>query len=89
MNIKEYRREKIHHRVYRHIHVLRSKPEHHKRAIALTIAIVFTLFVFMIWYFISLPKIMESYKINQNEIKRVENKTFNDIKSFFEKINFK
>ena len=59
-----YRAEKIHHKVHRHlkhhVHRLREKPERHRKAVAFGIAAAVTLIVFMLWYFLSLPKILEA-----------------------------
>lgn len=79
------RHHAFHHKVkthvHRHVHKLRQRPDHHKRAIAFSVAFVLTAMVFGIWYFFSLPRIISSYKINVEQSKRL-NRSPNVIQGF-------
>lgn len=54
-------------RAKHHVHRLRKKPDHHKDVIAFFVAFIFTTIVFTGWYFISFPRIIDSYKLNRKE----------------------
>ncbi|MES2623624.1 MAG: hypothetical protein V4576_04445 [Patescibacteria group bacterium] len=56
-----------HKHLKRRVHTLSQRPDHHKDAIAFSLAFLFTLLVFIGWYFISFPRIIDSYKINRKE----------------------
>lgn len=58
---------RLHRKAKHHVHRLRKKPDHHKDVMAFTVAFLFTLLVFTGWYFISFPRIMNSYYVNQRE----------------------
>ena len=70
-----HRAEKLHQKAHRHakhhVHHLRGKSENHRKAYAFTFAFVVTSFVFMLWYFLSLPKILSAYQINKSENQRL------------------
>ncbi len=74
--------------VHRHVHKLRQRPDHHKRAIAFSVAFTCTAIVFGIWYFFSLPRIISSYKINVEQSKRL-NRSPNVIQGFNDIYNAK
>lgn len=58
---------RLHRKAKHHVHRLRKKPDHHKDIIAFSVAFLFTLLVFTGWYFISFPRIINSYSVNQRE----------------------
>lgn len=82
-----YRGEKIHHKIHRHVthhvHRLRGKSDNHKKVVSFSVALGVTLFVFMLWYFLSLPKILEDYQIKMSENKRLDKSPLNKIKNIF------
>jgi len=83
-----YRAEKIHHKVHRHlkhhVHRLREKPERHRKAVAFGIAAAVTLIVFMLWYFLSLPKILEAYRVDRAEVQRTGDDSLDKLKNAFD-----
>lgn len=58
---------RLHKHARRHLHKLRKRPNHHKDIISFFAAFLVTLVVFIGWYFISFPKIIESYKMIRKE----------------------
>lgn len=72
-----HRAEKLHHKVHRHakhhVHRLRGKSDSHRKIFAFTFAFTVTLIVFVLWYLLSLPKILYIYNVN-----RAENQRLND-----------
>ena len=76
MSNTQYRGEKIHHKIHRHavhhVHRLRGKSDSHKKAVSFTIAFSVTFIVFVLWYFLSLPKIFEDYQVKLSENKRLD-----------------
>ncbi len=58
---------RLHKKARHHIHQLRKRPDHHKDIISFAIAFFVTLFVFIGWYFISFPRIIQSYKTTVKE----------------------
>ncbi len=78
-----HRAEKLHQKVHRHakhhVHRLRGKSDNHKKIFAFTFAFTVTLIVFMLWYFLSLPKILYIYRVNQAENQRLN---YNPIDKF-------
>lgn len=87
MNNINYRNELLHHKVHRHVkhhvHRLRGKSDTHKKVFAFSFALTITFIVFVLWYFLSLPKILEAYKINQSEINRLDEKPLEQLKNAF------
>lgn len=76
--------EKWHQRFHRkaraHVHKLRQRPDHHKKAIAFTVAFTVTLIVFIFWYFFSIPRIFREYQVirDQNERLDIEENPFKE-----------
>lgn len=70
-----YRKEALHHKIHRHakahIHNMRQKSDTHKKIYSFTVAFILTFIVFMLWYFLSLPKILQTYHTNRAEVKRL------------------
>lgn len=58
---------RLHKRAKKHIHSLRKRPDHHKDIISFTVATIVTILVFIAWYFISFPKIIDMYQVNKKE----------------------
>lgn len=58
---------RLHKKAKHHIHKLRKRPDHHKDIISFSVAFFVTLIVFIGWYFISLPRIIDSYKTTRKE----------------------
>ena len=58
---------RLHRKAKHHVHRLRKKSDNHKDLVAFGVAFSLTLIVFIGWYFISFPKIMNSYYVNQRE----------------------
>lgn len=58
---------RLHRRAKHHVHRLRKKPDHHKDLIAFTVAFCVTALVFTGWYFLSFPRIIDSFKLNTRE----------------------
>ena len=81
--MKDQLHHKIHKHLKHHVHRLREKPEHHRKAVAFAIASTVTLFVFVLWYFLTLPKIMESYKVNKSENERLNDNPVDKLKNVF------
>lgn len=63
---------RLHRKAKHHVHRLRKKPDHHKDLIAFCVAFSFTALVFTGWYFISFPRIIDSYKLNKRENSALE-----------------
>jgi hypothetical protein len=79
-----YRAEKIHQKLHRHakhhVHRLRGESDTHKKIFAFTFAFTVTLFVFMLWYFLSLPKILDTYRITKSENQRLNDNPIDKFK---------
>ncbi len=73
----------IKHHIKHHIERMQGKSKTQQHAVALSIAIVFTLFVFVLWYFISLPEILRNYEINKSEVKRLNSSPIDNFKDRF------
>lgn len=58
---------RLHKKAKHHIYNLRKRPDHHKDIIAFFFAFVGTCIVFIGWYAISFPEILESYEIAKKE----------------------
>ena len=58
---------RLHKRAKHHIHKLRKRPDHHKDIISFMVAFICTGIVFIGWYFISFPKIIQSYEVAKKE----------------------
>ena len=58
---------RLHRKAKHHVHRLRKKSDNHKDLVAFGVAFSFTLVVFIGWYFISFPKIIDSYYTNKKE----------------------
>jgi hypothetical protein len=82
-----HRAEKLHHKVHRHakhhVHRLRGKSDTHKKVFAFSFAFVVTLFVFMLWYFLSLPKILDAYRVTKSENERLKDSPVDKFKNIF------
>ena len=93
MNNTHYRGEKIHHKIHRHAHAhvysMRQKSDFHKKVYAFSVSFTVTLIVFMLWYFLSLPKILEKYNINKSEAERLGDNPIDKIKNIFKGSDFK
>jgi predicted PurR-regulated permease PerM len=76
---------RLHKRIKHRVHKLRKRPDHHKDAIAFSIAFLVTVLVFMGWYFVSFPNILNSYKTNKKE-STVINEISNPIQDFKEQL---
>jgi len=80
-------RNQLHHRVHQHarhhVHRLRGKSEAHRKAVAFTFAFVVTFVVFMLWYFLSLPKILETYQVTKSENERVGDNPLDKLTGIF------
>jgi hypothetical protein len=87
MNNINYRNELLHHKLHRHathhVHRLRGKSETHRKVFAFSFAFTVTLFVFMLWYFLSLPKILETYQVTKSENERLDENPLNDLRNAF------
>lgn len=79
---------RLHKRAKHHIHQLRKRPDHHKDIISFFVAFVVTSIVFTGWYFISLPRIIESYTISKKESAFIESplNSFSKVKETFSNI---
>jgi hypothetical protein len=79
-----HRAEKIHQKLHRHarhhVHRLRGESDTHKKVFAFTFAFTVTLFVFMLWYFLSLPKILDTYRITKSENQRLNDNPIDKFK---------
>jgi hypothetical protein len=73
--IDEKWHHKLHRKVRHHVHRLRQKPEHHKKAIAFSIAFGVTLVVFVLWYLFTIPRIMGEYRVIRDQNIRLDNNT--------------
>lgn len=80
-----HRAEKLHHKLHRHakhhVHRLRGKSDTHKKVFAFSFAFTVTLIVFMLWYFLSLPKILYIYRVNKAENQRLNDNPVDKIKN--------
>ncbi len=80
-----HRAEKLHHKLHRHakqhVHRLRGKSDTHKKVFAFSFAFVVTLIVFMLWYFLSLPKILYVYRVNKAENQRLNDDPIDKFKN--------
>ena len=47
-------------------------------------AFTVTFIVFMLWYFLSLPKILDTYRINKAENERLNENPLDDLKNVFQ-----
>ncbi len=87
MNNIHYRGEKLHHKIHRHarehVHKMRQKSDTHKKVYAFFVSFIVTLIVFMLWYLLSLPKILETYKINKMEVQRLNDNPISKFKDIF------
>jgi len=87
MNTISYRKEALHYKMHRHakahIHNMRQKSDNHKKIYAFSVAFIVTFIVFMLWYFLSLPKILETYRINKSEAERLNDQPLNKFKDIF------
>jgi len=93
MNNINYRNELLHHKIHRHakhhVHRLRGESDTHKKVFAFSFAFVVTFIVFVLWYFLSLPKILETYKITKSENERLNQEflPINELKDAFTNTN--
>ncbi len=87
MNNINYRNELLHHKLHRHakhhVHRLRGKSEAHRKAFAFSFAFTITFVIFTLWYFLSLPKILESYEVTKSENERLNEDIFGKLKNAF------
>ena len=87
MNNINNRHELLHHKLHRHakhhVHRLRGKSETHRKVFAFAFAFIVTFMVFMLWYFLSLPKILDTYRINKSENERLNESPLDDLKGVF------
>lgn len=87
MNTTNYRRELLHHKLHRHakhhVHRLRGKSDTHKKVFAFSFAFVVTFFVFVLWYFLSLPKILETYQVRKAENARLNENPVDEFTQIF------
>ena len=87
MSTISYRKEALHHKIHKHakahIHSMRQKSDNHKKIYAFSVAFILTLIVFMLWYFLSLPKILEDYRVNKSETERLNDNPVNKLKEVF------
>ncbi|MBC7982093.1 hypothetical protein H7X65_03390 [Candidatus Parcubacteria bacterium] len=87
MNNINYRNELLHHKIHRHarhhVHRLRGKSETHKKVFAFSFASTVTFVVFVLWYFLSLPKILETYKTTKSENERLNDSSLQKLKNAF------
>ncbi len=87
MNNINYRGERLHHKVHRHarqhVHRLRGKSDTHKKVFAFSFAFTVTFIVFVLWYFLSLPKILDTYRINKSETERLDENPVDKFKDIF------
>lgn len=79
---------RLHRKAKHHVHRLRKKPDHHKDVIAFLVAFVFTTVVFTGWYFISLPRIINSFTTNKRENSAL-NVSTNPFEGVGERLNVK
>lgn len=80
---------RLHRRAKHHVHRLRKKPDHHKDLIAFFVAFVFTAAVFTGWYFISFPRIINSYTLNKRENSALQSspRLFEGLQAPIEEVN--
>jgi hypothetical protein len=87
MNNINYRNELLHHKLHRHAkhHVdrLRGKSDAHRKVFAFSFAFTVTFIVFMLWYFLSLPKILETYQVTKSENERLNDNPLSELKDAF------
>ncbi len=87
MSTISYRKEALHHRIHKHarahIHNMRQKSDTHKKVYSFLVAFILTFMVFMLWYFLSLPKILETYRTNKAEVERLNDNPLNKFKEIF------
>lgn len=69
--IQEKWHQKLHRHARHHVHRLRKKPDHHKRAIAFGVSFGVTAVIFVLWYFLSVPMIMNEYRVSRDENNRL------------------
>lgn len=85
-----HRAERLHHKLHRHakhhVHRLRGESDAYKKVFSFMFAFTVTLFVFMLWYFLSLPKILDTYKITKSENQRLND---NPVDKFKDILNTK
>ncbi len=74
-DVEDFVYEKWHHRLHKkarhHVHKLRARPDHHKKAIAFSVSFVVTIVVFGLWYVFSMPRIFEDYRVTQAQNERL------------------
>lgn len=74
-SVEDFVYEKWHHRLHKkarhHVHKLRAKPDHHKKAIAFSLSFVITATVFVLWYIFSVPRIFQDYRTTQMQNARL------------------
>ncbi len=77
---------RLHKKAKHHIHKLRKRPDHHKDIISFFFAFIVTLCVFIGWYYISLPRIIDSYRVikKQNAALHSSTNPFTEIKERLE-----
>ncbi|MBC7981564.1 hypothetical protein H7X65_00640 [Candidatus Parcubacteria bacterium] len=87
MNHITNRHELLHHKIHRHarhhVHRLRGKSETHRKVFAFSFAFTVTFIVFVLWYFLSLPKILETYRITKSENERINDSSLQKLKNAF------
>ena len=87
MSHSNYRKEFLHHKIHKHVknHVnsVRQKSDNHKKIYAFSVAFIVTSIVFMLWYFLSLPNILNSYQVNKLENERLDINPIEDVKDIF------
>lgn len=69
--IQEKWHQKLHRHARHHVHRLRKKPDHHKKAVAFGVSFGVTAVVFVLWYFLSVPIIMNEYRVSRDENNRL------------------
>jgi hypothetical protein len=88
--VDDFIQEKWHHKLHRkakhHVHRLRQKPEHHKKAVAFGVSFGVTAIVFLFWYFITVPQVMHDYRVDRDQSARLRESTnpVDDFKSMYE-----
>lgn len=74
-SVEDFVYEKWHHRLHKkarhHVHKLRTKPDHHKKAVAFSLSFVITATVFVLWYIFSVPRIFQDYRTTQMQNARL------------------
>lgn len=80
--------KRVHAHVRKHVHHLRTKPDHHKKAISFGIAFTVTIVVFIFWYTFSFPQIIAEYRATQSE-NTLLNRTANPIQGFKQSVENK